>query len=198
MCRMFLIALFVPAVQAFFLDSFGLGSGIKTVTELDLPKYLGRWYQMYTSPSVLDTFERNAVCVTADYSKSTDGSGKVIVFNAENLNTPNGTQQTISGYATTSSEPGKLTVNLETAPFPAPYWVIKLGPATFGHDDQYQYSLVTDNLKATLFVLARDPETFKRDYNEEVLQFLKQQGFTTFINKPVSMYQGSDCNYVKQ
>ncbi|OWF54090.1 apolipoprotein D-like [Mizuhopecten yessoensis] len=192
-----LITLFAPAISAFLLDSFGLGSGIKTVTELDVPKYLGRWYQMYASESVVATFEKDALCVTADYSMSTDGSGKVIVRNGETLKTPNGTFKTINGYATTSSDPGKLTVNLETAPFPAPYWVIKLGPATFGNDTQYQYSVVTDNLKVTLFVLARDPETFKRDYNDEVVQFLKQQGFTNLLNSPVATYQGSDCMYLK-
>ncbi|XP_060082812.1 apolipoprotein D-like [Ylistrum balloti] len=193
-----LIALFAPAISAFLLDSFGLGSGIKTVTELDVPKYLGRWYQMYASQSVYATFEKDAVCVTADYSMSTDGSGNVLVRNGENLKTPNGTLKTINGYAVPSNEPGKLTVNLETAPFPAPYWVIKLGPTTFGKDDQYQYSVVTDNLKATLFVLARDPETFKRDYDEEIVQYLKDQGFTNFINKPVATYHGPDCMYVKQ
>lgn len=153
---------------------------------------------MYTSPSVLETFEKDALCVTADYSMSTDGSGRVIVRNGETLKTPDGTQKTINGYAIPSDEPGKLTVDLETAPFPAPYWVIKLGPKTFGKDNQYEYSVVTDNLKATLFVLARDPETFNREYNEEVLEFLKKKGFTNFINKPVATYQGSDCMYVNQ
>ena len=73
-------------------------------------------------------------------------------------------------------------------------WVLKLGPKTFGTDGQYQYSIVSDYLKATLFVLARDTLTFKQ-FEPEVLQFLKDQGFTSFINKPVKMYHGSDCKY---
>jgi lipocalin len=72
---------------------------------------------------------------------------------------------------------------------------MKLGPATFGPDKKYQYALVSDNLKATLFVLARDPVVFKRDHEAEVLQWLKNDGFTSIINKPVSTYHGADCLY---
>lgn len=72
---------------------------------------------------------------------------------------------------------------------------MKLGPATYGPEQKYQYALVSDNLKATLFVLARDPVVFKRDYEAEVLQFLKNQGFTSLLNKPVSTYHGDDCLY---
>ena len=72
---------------------------------------------------------------------------------------------------------------------------MKLGPATFGPEKKYQYALVSDNLKATLFVLARDPVVFKRNYESEVLQFLKDHGFTSVLNKPVSTYHGADCLY---
>lgn len=74
-------------------------------------------------------------------------------------------------------------------------WVLKLGPETFGHSGQYQYSIVSDFLKSTLFVLARDPEVFTTQYEEEVLSFLKENGFTHLINKPMKTYQGSDCIY---
>ena len=47
-------------------------------------------------------------------------------------------------------------------------WIILLGPETFGDDGLYQYSVVTNSGKTSLFVLARDPETFRADYNEEV------------------------------
>lgn len=77
-------------------------------------------------------------------------------------------------------------------------WVIKLGPATYGSENKYQYAIVSDNVKATLFVLARDPEVFKRDYEAEVLQFLKEKGFTTIVNRPVKTYHESDCIYNDQ
>ena len=51
-------------------------------------------------------------------------------------------------------------------------WIILLGPETFGDDGLYQYSVITNSDRTSLFVLARDPETFRADYNEEVMLFL--------------------------
>ena len=66
MYRNILIVLLVPVVSGFLLDTIGLSTKVTTVTELDVSKYLGRWYQMYASQSVYVTFERKAICVTAD------------------------------------------------------------------------------------------------------------------------------------
>ncbi|XP_062588663.1 uncharacterized protein LOC134250312 [Saccostrea cucullata] len=153
---------------------------------------------MYGSQSIYATFERGAYCVTADYTLTNDGSGHITVLNSERLNSATGPLKVIHGYATPSGTPGKLTVHLETVIFDAPYWVIKLGPDTYGSDNKYQYAIVSDNVKATLFVLARDPEVFKRDYEAEVLQFLQEKGFTTIVNKPVKTYHESDCTYNDQ
>lgn len=73
--------------------------------------------------------------------------------------------------------------------------MIKLGPATYGPEGLYQYSVVTDNLKATLFVLTRDVKTFERDYEQEVLTFLRKEGFTSALNKPVKTLQNDQCLY---
>jgi hypothetical protein len=41
----------------------------------------------------------------------------------------NGTQGEIFGWAQQNpAAPGELTVNLQGPPFPAPYWIILLGP----------------------------------------------------------------------
>lgn len=62
----FVFVLLVSVVSGFLLDTIGLGSSVPVVSELDVNKYLGRWFQMYTSQSVYATFERRALCVTAD------------------------------------------------------------------------------------------------------------------------------------
>nr|XP_022312985.1 apolipoprotein D-like [Crassostrea virginica] len=134
---------------AFILDTF-LGSAVQPVPALDVQKYLGRWFQMYGSQSIYATFERGAYCVTADYTLANDGTNHITVLNSERLNSATGPIKVIHGYATPSDTPGKLTVHLETVIFDAPYWVIKLGPATYGSENQYQYAIVSDNLKATL------------------------------------------------
>ncbi|XP_076076182.1 uncharacterized protein LOC143047112 [Mytilus galloprovincialis] len=194
MRSLLLLCLAVPVVSGFVLDSFGLSTKVNTVSELDVAKYLGRWYQMYASESVYATFERGAQCVTADYSLKPGVTNNITVLNSETVDSPTSPLTVTHGYALPSDKPGQLTVVLETAPLPAPYWVLKLGPKTFGTDGQYQYSIVSDFLKATLFVLARDTTTFKT-YEPEILQFLKEQGFTSIINKPVKTYHGSDCHY---
>lgn len=73
-------------------------------------------------------------------------------------------------------------------------WVVQLGPATY-KGGLYQYSVVTDELLYSLFVLARNVTDFKMTYEEQVLDKLKEQGFTKFYDKPKEIYQGSDCVY---
>jgi len=150
---------------------------------------------MYADLTVMETFERGAVCVTADYTLRKDG--KIGVLNSERLKTETGDGKNITGYAyiPDPKEPGKLKVHLEGTPFDAPYWVVKLGPASFGEEGLYQYSVITDNLQATLFVLARDVDTFKSQYDEEVTTWLAENGFTHFYNKPIPTVQNKKCIY---
>ncbi|XP_022787189.1 temperature-induced lipocalin-1-like [Stylophora pistillata] len=169
--------------------------GIDTVPSLNVTKYLGRWYQMYADPAVMETSERNAVCVTADYSLRKDG--KIGVLNRGRLYTPTGEESSITGYAymTDPKEPGKLTLHLDGVPFLGSYWVVKLGPPTFGVEGLYQYSVVTDSTQIMLFVLTRDVETFRNQYDEEVKSFLAENGFTHLYNKPVATLQDKKCLY---
>jgi len=73
----------------------------------------------------------------------------------------------------------------------APYWIIELGPIV---DGLYDWAIVSDNLSAFLFVLARDVERFYALYNDEVLKQLVTLGFTG-IKAPIQTYQGSNCTY---
>jgi len=202
MLRAVLLTIFCAvSARAFLVDTLGSVLGIvlsgghppHTVGHLEDAKYLGRWFQMYASESVAVTFERNAYCVTADYGVNANGT--ISVLNSDRLESATGPLDVIHGYAVKSDTVGQLTVHLETVPVPAPYWVIKLGPPTFGPEGLYQYSVVTDNLKATLFVLARDVDAFRRDYQAEVLQFLTNEGFTNLLNKPIETVHNSDCVY---
>jgi len=168
---------------------------IETVTDLNIPQYMGRWYQMYADKFVLSTFERNAVCMTADYYVQDDGN--INVFNAQNHGDETGELETITGYATLpdSSQPGKLKVFFDSAgpPGGAPYWIVKLGP--LDSNNQYSYSIVTDNTQTSLFVLARDVAQFNSDYDAEVKEFLQNNGFTGFRNSPIPTTQNDQCAY---
>ena len=74
-------------------------------------------------------------------------------------------------------------------------WVVKLGPASFGKKNLYQYAVVTDNFQIGLYVLARDVNNFRSQYDKEVLSWLAENGFTHFYNKPVATVQNEKCLY---
>ena len=167
-----------------------------TVPSLDIPKYLGLWYQMAADKIVYSTFEKDSYCCTAFYGDN--GDGTLSVHNYAKINSPTGADYTINGYAyqtDAANHPGQLKVVFNSAdalPFPAPYWILELG--AINANNQYDYAIVSDNLSSFLFVLARDVATFNNKYKESVSQRLTDLGFTG-ITAPIDTYQGSDCIY---
>ncbi|XP_057305173.1 outer membrane lipoprotein Blc-like [Hydractinia symbiolongicarpus] len=170
---------------------------VKTVDKLDLNKYLGRWYEVYSSLIQRQTFQRNSVCTTATYKLKSDGN--VNVFNAGITKTAKGAPFNATGTAVpVKGEAGKFIVNFDVAPFKTTspnYLVIKLGPETHGKDGLYEYTVISTPRKALVWVLARNAKQFKAKYDAEVRQYLEKNGFTWFWNKPHPTYQGDDCVY---
>ncbi len=158
----------------------------KAVDQLDLPQYMGKWYQVYKD-NFNKAFQGFGRCSTAEYSILE--SNKVSVLNQQ-INKKN-EYETIDGYAFYKDDDccGYLTVKLDGAP-EAAYWVLELGPIV---EDLYDYSIVSDNLGLSLFVLARDVDRFYKLYNEMVLKSLTEFGFNKAINSPLVMNQ-TDCN----
>ena len=160
----------------------------KPVDSLNLKNYDGRWYQVYKDLSDM-SFQGFGTCAVADY----------VILSGNNVSVLNsqidkdGSLDQISGYAFYSdgNSGGQLTVDLEGTPGNAPYWVIELGPLI---NNEYQYSIVSDNLKVSLFVLARNVTEFYNLYDDEVKKSLESYGFTKNINKPLVMEQ-IDCDY---
>lgn len=160
----------------------------QTVPELNRSAYLGLWYQTYSDLAVEATFENSSYCVTATYGENPNGT--VSVFNDERQYSVDGPARRILGWADASDpkQPGELTVHLQTTDFPAPYWVLALGPATY-NGSLYEYSVVSDPFQLTLFVLARNLSEFAARWQEEVLGFLKGRGFTRILNTPIPTVQ---------
>lgn len=152
------------------------------ITEFNRTQYLGRWYQIYSDIFVDATFENSSFCDTADYGLYPNNT--ISVLNRERQYNSTGPERVIYGWADSEDQknPGELTVHLQTTEFPAPYWIYQLGPVVGG---QYEYSIVSDPVKLTLFVLARNVTQFFDTYNEPVLEYLSDQGFTGLINSPV-------------
>lgn len=163
------------------------------VAQLNRTQYLGRWYQVYADLAVDITFENSSYCDTADYGLYPNNT--ISVLNRERQYGVDGPEREIYGWAEEASNKteGELTVHLQTTEFPAPYWVYELGPATY-NGSQYQYSVVSDPLKLTLFVLARNVSEFMATWAEGVLERLKAEGFTGVLNTPILTVQ-ENCTY---
>lgn len=165
---------------------------VPTVPSLNVTQYLGLWYQVYTD-SFNAIFEPTPFCATAKYGLNTNGT--VSVRNIDRQGGYNGTRREVEGYAyqTDAAEyPGRLAVVFPFNPIPGPYWIVKLGPVL---GDEYQYAVVTDMDKLSLFVLSRDPATFKSLYGAEVTAFLAAFGFNNALDDPKAIPQGPLCNY---
>jgi apolipoprotein D and lipocalin family protein len=153
--------------------SLGLCLNPSTVSTLDVTQYSGLWYQIAEDPFVANTSERNAVCSTAYYTVFANGT--VGVLNKARLKTIDGVEESISGYARIPDKnfPGRLIVHLDGVPFPAPYWILKLGDVV---NNQYRYAIVSDNTCASLFVLSRT-NTLDADTEKEIKNYLTSVGF---------------------
>ena len=166
---------------------------LPTVPTLNVPQYLGLWYQVYADPAVVASFEKGTQCATAKYGDN--GDGTLSVHNYATY-TDTGTPYVSDGYAYQKdvADPGKLMVHFSSSdafPFDAPYWVVSLGPVV---NNQYDYAIVTDNLSLYLFVLTRDVATYYAKYDADVQKQLTAFGFSG-LTKPVQTYHGSDCVY---
>ena len=155
------------------------------VEELDLNKYVGTWYQVYED-NFDKTFQGNGKCAKAYYKMN---ENNISVLNTQFSSDNDFENITGFAYYKEGNTGGYLTVKLEDNP-EAPYWVIELGPIVSG---LYDYSIVSDNLKLSLFVLARNVTNFLELYDQKVLLSLDNFGFTKIINKPILMDQ-NDCN----
>lgn len=162
--------------------------GQSQVTQVNQTQYLGHWYQVYSDLAVDLTFENSSYCDTADYGLFPNGT--ISVWNRERQYSVKGPERQIFGWASLANpeNPGELTVHLETTQFPAPYWIYQLGPATY-NGSFYEYSIVSDPFKATLFVLARNVTDFFQTWNESVMEWLSQNGFTYLWNQPILTVQ---------
>ena len=145
-------------------------------------------------------FYESRYCVVADYGVFANST--VAVRNRERAGSVTGAETDILGWAainrtTLNTASGALQVNLNGVPFPAPYDIILLGPASYGPLGAYQYAVVSDQLEFSLFVLARDPADFNRRYNATVFTELEALGFDTILNTPIQTFQDGCPTYIE-
>jgi len=95
---------------------------MEPVAELDLARYVGRWYEIAHFPV---PFQAGCTATTADYTLL--GEGRVGVVNSCRRGAPDGPLARIAGEARVVG-PGRLSVRLGRIPVAAPYWVLWVAP----------------------------------------------------------------------
>jgi len=143
------------------------GCKVQTVPYVDIPSYMGLWYQVAANPVF---FNEDLVGVTAQYSLNDDGTVRVV--NTGYRGSLDGEQDTIEGVASIYNRwtNASLKVSFPGVPdLPFPNYLIVVLD-----DAQYQYAVVTDPLQSTLFVLSRTPQMRPALY-QNILSMLRAQ-----------------------
>ena len=135
----------------------------EVVTNFDLDKYMGRWYEI----ARLDhSFERGCDYAAADYSIRDDGKVKVV-----NSCIRNGKKDKAHGLAYQLKEgEGHFKVSF-FRPFYGNYKIIYL-------DQGYEIALIDGGNTGYFWILARDKKVSKNKLTE-LLDIAKQAGFDT-------------------
>jgi apolipoprotein D and lipocalin family protein len=128
------------------------GAGLATIASLDVPRYMGTWYEIAKYPN---WFQRKCVADTrADYSLLPDGTVRVI----NRCRQDSGDMLEAVGAARQMGEASSPKLQVRFAPawlslLPlvwGDYWVIDLDPA-------YQLVAVSEPRREYLWILARSP-----------------------------------------
>jgi len=144
---------------------------VKTIASLDVPRYLGAWYEIAKFPN---WFQKKCVSNTkAVYTAKPDGNLRVL----NSCKTASGEISEAEGLARQIGAKDSPKLEVRFAPewlsfLPlvwGDYWVIDL-------DSQYQVAAVSDPKREYLWVLSRTPQLDPKVY-ADLLQRLKQQQF---------------------
>lgn len=138
-----------------------------TITEFDLDRYLGKWYEIARYDHA---FERGLVGSTAEYTLRNDGMIKVL--NSGHLYTLDGKFKESTGKAkpNKNGKPGQLRVSF-FGPFYSDYYILDLAP-------DYSYSVVGSSSPKYLWILSRTPQ-LKPEVQKKIVKNLQQRGYDT-------------------
>ncbi|MFA7251166.1 MAG: lipocalin family protein [Bacteroidales bacterium] len=138
-----------------------------TVQELDLDRYLGKWYEIARFDH---SFERGLVGATANYSITEDGKIKVVNTGYKDSFDGKFNQAEAKAYRPDENYPGALRVSFFLF-FYSDYWVLDL-------DEDYTFALVGSKSSKYLWILSRTPEMAPADL-QRVLNKVVSLGYNT-------------------
>jgi apolipoprotein D and lipocalin family protein len=139
---------------------------LNVVNEVDLDRYVGRWYEIASFPQ---RFQRGCVATTANYTLRDDG--RIRIENECRDGSFDGDLRRVEGVAWVT-DPNETRAKLKVQffwPFRGDYWVIELDP-------DYRYAVVGHPSRDYLWILARTPTIDPADY-ETLLALIEAQGY---------------------
>ena len=152
------------------------------VSEIDLGRYVGRWYNVYYDK--FTTLFSSPDCATAYYAAAdARAAAPTLTVNNSGVARRGGGGSTyITGSVSQAdpAAPAELVLRLDGVPRDASYRVCALGPPTHGAG-YYEYAVVTDDRGLSLYVLARDVDTFFAEHDAEVAALLADLGYTGLV-----------------
>jgi apolipoprotein D and lipocalin family protein len=160
------LRILLPALVAASMACQTSGPPLAVVDEIDLDRYLGRWYEIASFPQ---RFQEGCVATTANYSRREDG--RIRVENECRDGSFDGDVRRVEGIAWVA-DPSGSQAKLEVQffwPFRGDYWVIELDP-------DYRHAVVGHPSRDYLWILARtrtlDPEVY-----QGLLRRIESQGY---------------------
>ena len=139
--------LIIKTLLVFTLTTGWAHAELETVDYVDIYSYQGKWYEIARLPQI---FQPACTAVTADYTLNDNGG--IDVFNFCRILHPKyGWPISIEGEAyPTDDTNSKLALTFFEGEAAGDYWVLEL-------DDNYQWSMVGDPDRSSLYVLSRNP-----------------------------------------
>ena len=140
------------------------GSPLRTVSFVDLTKYVGVWYEVARLPNRFET--ECTGNVTATYTLRDDGQIDLL----NQCQTASGQVKRIRGVARVidNATNAKLKV-MFFWPFAGDYWILELGP-------QYEYAIVGEPERKYLWILSRSPQ-MQNDLYQDLLERAAAHGY---------------------
>jgi len=161
----------VPLASAQVQSSEALPAPLESIASLDVPRYMGTWYEVAKYPN---WFQKRCIANTSA-TYATQPNGMVQVLNRcqkedGSMSEALGAAKQIGDATSPKLEVRFAPAWLSFLPFVwGNYWVIDLDP-------QYQLAAVSEPSRKYLWILSRTQTVEPKAY-EALLQRLKQQGF---------------------
>ncbi len=158
----------VAIIFLFFLSLTGIPN--KPVSTIDIKKFSGKWYSLYSIPTM---FDKGSSHTTVDYKLNSDGYYDVTTSGKEE----SGKDKIVHSKLFPVKEHNNSEMKAQFLwPFKVDYWVVDLAP-------DYSWAVVGHPDHKFLFILSRKPEMDPK-LHEELVSRCKAMGYA--VNELVS------------